>query len=589
MSTRSTRSTRDDIHEQLRESEDRFRSLAQNAVEPIITIDTHDHIIFANRAAEVVFGYSGEELLGIPFSSLIPERLRRRHHAAIERYLRTGKRNIPWDGIELPGLRRDGTEVLLEITFGEFVSGGRRFFTGIMRDVTQRKRMDEERRLLLERERVARAEAEAANRAKSEFLATMSHEIRTPINAVIGYASLLGEEINGPLNEAQSVQLERIKASSRHLLALIDDILDLAKVEAGRMKIQYERCEVGHAVTDALSLIRKQAEDRELELRNQCVEQTKLAFIGDSDRVRQILVNLLTNATKFTAPGGAITVQCGATRAPRDRAVLVGVGPWTYIRIEDTGIGISPRDQERIFRPFVQAEAGLTRTRGGTGLGLTISRELARMMDGDLTVESTPGVGSSFTLWLPQDGQPPIPTHEILSETYGRGQKARGLAIVGQTIQQNLNNILEEYADRLQHDPLIPEAVGLGLADLEDHASTFLTEIGEALVILETSKADPVNLMRDGTEIQRVISELHGAQRARLGWTEEALHREWTILWESLEKSVRMSPVQDATIDLAPGLAALRRMITYAEQISRLGLRRAVAESAAHAAEYRSA
>jgi signal transduction histidine kinase len=246
----------------------------------------------------------------------------------------------------------------------------------------------------------ARAEADEANRAKSFFLANMSHELRTPINAVIGYAELLNLGVTGPVTPGQQAQLERIRASSAHLLTLINDILDLAKVEAGHMTVEHDREPMAEVVAEAVALVGLQAEAGDLTVENLC-RDSRLVYVGDRDRVRQIIVNLLSNAVKFTRPGGRVTIRCGTAETPEPRAQLAGAGPWTYLSVEDTGIGIAADQLLRIFQPFVQAEEGHTRTRGGTGLGLTISRQLARLMGGDLTVTSSQGTGSCFVLWLP--------------------------------------------------------------------------------------------------------------------------------------------------------------------------------------------
>jgi signal transduction histidine kinase len=241
-------------------------------------------------------------------------------------------------------------------------------------------------------------EAREANRAKSQFLSAMSHEIRTPLNAIIGFTALLDLEIAGPLTAEQSHYLERIRASSAHLLKLIEDVLDLAKVEAGRMDVEHEKARAAAVMSAAVGLIEPQAGAAGITIDYR--EGNTDWYMGDEDRVRQILLNLLANAVKFTERGGRVTVTCGTTHAPDAQAQLSGEGPWVFIQVADTGIGIAPEMREAVFEAFVQTEQGLTRRRDGTGLGLTISRELARRMGGDLTLRSVEGEGSCFTLWL---------------------------------------------------------------------------------------------------------------------------------------------------------------------------------------------
>ena len=248
----------------------------------------------------------------------------------------------------------------------------------------------------------ALAAADAANRAKGEFLANMSHELRTPINAVLGYSDLLDLEIGGPLTGEQRMHVDRIRSSSRHLLTLVNDILDLAKVEAGQLSVAHERETVGPVIAEAAALVEALYEERGVSLHDACTDP-RVPYVGDRDRVRQILLNLLSNAGKFTEAGGHVIVHCGTTRRPAPEAQLAGAGVWTCIQVEDTGIGIAPDEAAMVFQPFVQVEGGRTRTQGGTGLGLTISRQLARLMGGDLTLRSEKGKGSCFSLWLPAD------------------------------------------------------------------------------------------------------------------------------------------------------------------------------------------
>ncbi|MBV9773403.1 MAG: PAS domain-containing protein [Gemmatimonadetes bacterium] len=257
---------------------------------------------------------------------------------------------------------------------------------GTTRDVTERKRTEEELR-------EAKHLAEAASQAKSQFLATMSHELRTPLTGVIGFAELVEGEVLGPVTARQREALSRIKASSWHLVSIIDEILTLSRAEAGKEEVRREEADVAAIVREVVQILEPQADARGLALRLEGAREP-LPLWTDPGKVRQILLNLVGNAVKYTERGG-ITVG------------LDGPDPaWIGIHIRDTGPGIAEGDQERIFEPFTQADSSHTRAIGGTGLGLAISRKLARLLGGEVLLRSVPGEGSTFTLRLPSHDRP---------------------------------------------------------------------------------------------------------------------------------------------------------------------------------------
>ncbi|HYH82536.1 MAG TPA: ATP-binding protein [Longimicrobium sp.] len=249
------------------------------------------------------------------------------------------------------------------------------------RDVTERTRAEAELR-------EAKDAAEAANRAKSEFLAVMSHELRTPLNAIGGYTDLIEMGIHGPVTDEQREDLRRIQTSQRHLLGLINEVLNYARLETGTVQYDVDDIPVTDALAQAEGLVSPQVWAKGLTLTvGDCPDD--LVVRADGEKLLQILVNLISNAVKFTHQGGGIHLTCGPA------------GDRVHIRVGDTGIGIPHEKLAMIFEPFVQVRSDLTRTAEGTGLGLSISRDLARGMGGDLTAESTLGEGSTFTLSLP--------------------------------------------------------------------------------------------------------------------------------------------------------------------------------------------
>lgn len=259
--------------------------------------------------------------------------------------------------------------------------------TTVIRSAQRARQRQLDVRDLVESERAARRQAEEANSAKSQFLATMSHELRTPLNAIAGYTQLLALGVRGEVSDDQRADLERIDRSQRHLLSLINDILNFAKIEAGHVAVETVPVDICHLVDNLEGLIEPQLREKSLTYTVRHEVDDAVA-IGDADKVRQILLNLLSNAIKFTEQGGAIDVVCRAG----DETIS--------ITVRDNGSGIPSDKMQAIFEPFVQVGRDFTTPHGGTGLGLSISRDLARRMGGDLTAESDLGQGSEFTLTL---------------------------------------------------------------------------------------------------------------------------------------------------------------------------------------------
>jgi signal transduction histidine kinase len=237
--------------------------------------------------------------------------------------------------------------------------------------------------------RTAAREADQANRAKSDFLATMSHELRTPLNAIAGYVELMEMGVRGPVTEAQRTDLARIRHSQQSLLAIINDILNFARLESGRVEYRVNDVPLADVLNGMQPLILPQVQARGLRY-DECEADPSLVVRADAEKLQQILLNLLSNSIKFTEPGGRVALGCEA----RDGQVLV--------RVHDTGRGIPADKLDAIFEPFTRVENALTRTTEGTGLGLAISRDLARAMGGDITARSVPGEGSVFTVVLPR-------------------------------------------------------------------------------------------------------------------------------------------------------------------------------------------
>jgi signal transduction histidine kinase len=548
--------TGNDRRRERRREQSLIRSIVERMADGVVIIDTGGLIRFANPAAEKLFGRSAAELIGTPL----------------------GVPMVAGETTEIEVLRANAEHVGVELRCVDIQWDHDAACLVSLRDITDRKRAAEKAEQL-DRERIARAEAEAANHAKSEFLAVMSHELRTPLNAVIGYSELLDLGIAGSLTAEQRQQVARIRASGRHLLGLVNEVLDLAKVEAGRLALHSVVARVGLSADAALSLVQPAADERGIELVGHCLGEVDALYEADEDRVRQILVNLLTNAVKFTDAGGQVSLECGVTARP-DATARLHDGTYIYLRVEDTGVGIPSDRLSAIFDPFVQVERGHTRANDGSGLGLTISRRLARLMRGDITVRSEVGQGSTFTLWLPAASEAARAAARARADSTDVAARLSGLAEIGEALVRELEPLLTAFVNRVRAEPLIPVSNMLRFSQIADHLGTLIADIGAVLIAVEESRGQPSVLLTDGTEIQRLVCERHGAQRARLGWTPAALAREWALLGEEIERAIRrrIHGVPDAALHEA--LSIVRRFVEQGEELSSRALTRTLHEIA---------
>ena len=366
-----------EAHEALAIGEAQYRLLADTATDAIVTVDDNGRILFANPAIERLFGYSPQEVVGEPLSMLAPERDRPRHEAVFDG-VRAGRYHVSVSAARVMGLRKDGREIALELSCGEGRVGHQRFFTGILRDVSDRHAAEQ---ALIE----AREQAIEGSRLKSEFLASMSHEIRTPMNGVTGMLELLLEE---QLTEQQRKRVTVALGSAQALLTIINDILDLSKIEAGKLDLVPEWTDVRALVDDVVGLLRPMAHEKGLHVEGSCASDVPARVLADGGRLRQMLLNLAGNAVKFTDEGH-VSIAVTAVAASRDRVRL-------QCSVADTGIGIPTEQIPLVFEKFTQLEGAATRRANGTGLGLSICRKLIDLMGGTIQVASQPGKGSRF-------------------------------------------------------------------------------------------------------------------------------------------------------------------------------------------------
>ena len=378
--------------------EKRFRELLEAAPDAIMQVDAEGKIILLNRVTEDMFGYTRDELLGQPVEVLIPRELHARHVQHRADYRQHPMTRTMGSGLVLEGIRKDGSRFPVEISLSPSESAEGFRVTAIIRDTTERRNAEDRLKRVREdyTQQLAEANAELemtnrelerANRLKSEFLASMSHELRTPLHTIIGFSELLAEELEGPLNEKQQRFVRHIHTDSLHLLELINDVLDISKIEADRLELRPEAFDFTALVAESLASVRSLAEAKSHKL--ETALEVPTAVEADRLRIKQVLVNLLSNAIKFTPEGGRIRLEA------RVQDVFV------VVSVSDTGIGIPAEEHESIFDKFHQVGATTKGVREGTGLGLAITKRLVEQHGGTIRVKSQPQQGSTFLFTLP--------------------------------------------------------------------------------------------------------------------------------------------------------------------------------------------
>ncbi|MBF0277748.1 MAG: PAS domain S-box protein [SAR324 cluster bacterium] len=367
----------------LQRSESKLRSILNSVIDSIITIDKKGTIDSVNPAAEQMFSYRTEEMLGQNVKMLMPSPYQQEHDQYLSSYLESGKKKIIGIGREAMGLRKDGSVFPLVLGVSEVKVGEEIIFTGIIRDISAAKQHEEDLKLAIEA-------AEASNKAKSEFLANMSHEIRTPLNSIIGFSQVIMMDSSyANFSEDFKQYLENIKTAGENLTELINNILDLSKIEAGKLDLSEEDLNFKQLLQGVFHINKSAASEKKLLYRYEFDPALPELIHSDRNKLNQILMNLVSNAIKFTPAGKSVVLT-----ARKDREQLL-------LQVQDQGIGIPEDRQAAVFAAFEQADGSTTRLYGGTGLGLTITQKMVELLSGDIEFESEEGHGSTFSVRVP--------------------------------------------------------------------------------------------------------------------------------------------------------------------------------------------
>ncbi len=369
----------------LRDGEERIRRILENLAEGAIAINPLGVIEYANSATEAMFGYTAKELIGENVRMLMPEPDHSAHNGYLSNYQKTGQKKVIGIRREVTGLRKSGETFPLDLSVTEMSIKGRTVFTATVRDMTARKKAERE---LLD----AKLNAETASRVKTDFLANMSHELRTPLNAIIGFSDAIRSEVFGSLeNEKHADYIDNIHDSGIHLLSLINDMLDVSVIEAGKLELEESLLNLEDTVTSCSSMTQARAERGKVKIVERVAEDLPL-LRADGRRLKQILLNVLSNAVKFTPEGGRVTVDA-----------FVADDGSLEIDVIDTGIGMTEEDVIKAVTPFEQVSASSHHRSEGTGLGLPLTIGLVKAHGGTVDIESRLGEGTTVRIRLPKD------------------------------------------------------------------------------------------------------------------------------------------------------------------------------------------
>ncbi len=561
----------------LKNEQERTKMIVDHALDAIILVNEDGIIIDWNPQAEILFGWTKEEIVGqLVSDKIIPPAFREAHNQGFQRYLRTRKGTMLNQRIEVSALNRQGEIFPIEICVNPFTVEGATIFSAFIRDITQRKKAEQ----ALQH---AKDVAEQAAKAKSEFLATMSHEIRTPMNGIIGMTGLLLET---EMTAEQQQFAETVRSSGESLLTIINDILDFSKIEAGKLDFETIDFDLRVAMEDTLDLLAEKAAGKNLELVG-CVDaRVPTALRGDPGRLRQVLLNLVGNAIKFTS-AGEVTVRITLQEETAEKATI-------KIMVKDSGIGIDSAVQQKLFQPFQQADGSTTRQFGGTGLGLAISKQLVELMGGTIGVKSQKSQGSTFWftsqfLKQPIQSQEGLPTKALnglrmccidnhpvnrqLLEEYAKGWGIRctsastpteGLQLIQQAHEQN------DPFDIAIIDRVMPVMDGLTLAQTLK-ANPHLSDIRLVLLSSLSQRGDAGEAKAAGfsgyltkpirqSVLQHTLETVMGLQQEILNHPETPVVTRFAGLESSEKKRRRILIVDDHQVNQQLAVMMIERL-----------------------------